>query len=179
MSSCSKCKGRAWLHVGDRVTFGANKTYFSHSHLILKSRLLGVIVNDLGKNTKFYVYNPGPKISKDLEKPKKFKVKIISPIKFEKYLNQVCNGNVIKKRNPSLKSVLKDGSAVYGIGLTKGEQIQLSKFAKKNKLRIFKVRKESISAVFCNHAFLNSGDSKIFRAWQIPVYDISKIKLDS
>ena len=177
VQKCTKCGNRAALHVGDRVAFGGNKTYFSHAHLILKARLLGVIVNDIGKATKYFVYNPGPKIKTDLVKPKMAKVKVISPDKFEEYLNRLCRGNVKKFRNPPLKSIVVEGAPLYGIGLTKSEEVKFNRFAKENKCKIFRVRKESIKAVICNHKFLKSGDADIFRAWGIPVYDISRLNL--
>jgi hypothetical protein len=159
------------------VAFGGNKTYFSHAHLILKARLLGVIVNDLSKETKYYVYNPGPDKEKDLKRPREAKTKIITPQTFEKYLNALCRGNVSYQKNPAFKSIISERSALYGIGLTKLESAKLDKFAKKNGCRVFKVRKQSIAAAICNHNYLDSGDADIFRAWGIPVYDFSKLKL--
>ena len=179
VQKCSKCGNRASLHVGDRVTFGGNKTYFSHAHLVLKARLLGVIVNDIGKHTKFYVYNAGPKSKTDLAKPNRAGIKVISPDLFERYLEKLCRGNIKRIKNPALKSVLTLGSPIYGIGLTKSEVIKINKVAKYYQCKIYKVRKESISAVFCNHSHLNSGDADIFRAWGIPVYDVSRVKVPS
>jgi hypothetical protein len=159
------------------VAFGGNKTYFSHAHLILRARLLGVIVNDLGKGTKYYVYNPGPNIDTDLKRPREAKTKIITPLTFEKYLNALCRGNVSKQKNPPFNKRVFEGAALYGIGLSRLESAKFEKFAKKNGCRVFRVRKQSIVAAICNHKYLTSGDADIFRAWGIPVYDISKIKL--
>ena len=163
---CGKCKGRAQLHVGDRVAFGGNKTFFSHAHLILKARLLGVIVNDIGKNTKFYIYNPGPSKESDLKQPRAAKIKVITPSTFEKYLDSLCRGNVLQKKNPPFKNIIEEGAALYGIGLTKLESAKLHKFAQENGCRVFKVRKQSIAAAISNHKHLDSGDADIFRAWE-------------
>jgi hypothetical protein len=138
---------------------------------------MGIIVNNLGKNTKFYVYNPGPNKENDLRSPRETKIKIITPQTFEKYLNSLCRGNVSDQKNPPFKSRIYEGAALYGIGLTKLESNKLEKFAKINGCRVFKVRKPSVSAAICNHKYLVSGDADIFRAWGIPVYDISKLKI--
>jgi hypothetical protein len=178
LKSCPKCKGNAPLHVGDRVAFGANKTYFSHSHLILKARLKGVIVNDLGKGTRYYVYNPGPKKDEDLIRPRAAGVKIIRPELFETYLSDLCRGNIGPSKKIPLAKLISQSAPIYEIGLTKQERIVFEKFAKRHKCRIFNVRKPSVVAVICNHGHINSGDADIFRSWGVPVYDFSRVKLD-
>jgi len=172
---CKKCNNRKFFHVGDRIALGGNKTFHSHSDLGLLAESKGILVSSLSKYSKVVIINPNGSKPSHYRKSKALGVQSITPAEFEKLIKSFCAGNITPKRNPIFTSRLGEGHRIFPLGLNPTQLAQLKVMIKGTGSIIAIQRKKSLSAVVTSHSMLKSGQANLFRAWEIPVYDFSKI----
>jgi hypothetical protein len=174
-SNCGRCKNTKFFHLGDRVALGGNKTFHSHSDLALLAESKGLLVTSLSKYCKLVIINPNGSKPSHYKKAKELGVQTVMPEEFKKLIKSMCPGNLNYLRNPTFASRLGEGKRVFPLGLTSVQLAQLKSMLKGTGTIIAIQRKKSLSAVVSSHELVKSGRADLFRAWEIPVYDFSKI----
>jgi hypothetical protein len=177
-NQCTRCGNRKFFHIGDRIALGGNKTFHSHSDLALLAESKGLLVTSLSKTCKVVIINPNGSNPSHYKKSMELGVRATTPTEFKILLKNFCSGNIVKLRNPTFASRLGDGMRIYPLGLTKVQLSQLKLILRGTGAIIAVQRKKSLSAVVSSHELINSGRADVFRAWEIPVYDFSKIAKD-
>ena len=178
LTQCARCRGRKFFHIGDRIALGGNKTFHSHSDLALLAESKGLLVTSLSKICKVVIINPNGSNPSHYKKSKELSVRAVTPAEFKTLLKNFCTGSIVKSRNPTFASRLGEGKRIYPLGLTKVQLSQLKVLLKGTGTIIAIQRKKSLSAVVSSHELINSGRADVFRAWEIPVYDFTKISKD-
>lgn len=173
---CTKCKDKVDLHVGDKIAFAHNKTFFSHSDLVLLADSKGLLTaSDEYIDTKYSVINPRGAKKSDYSKASKLKIRVLEPSDFELKIKKVCSGVFPKTTKKPLAQILSRNSRVYPLELSGPQLLELAEKIQPYGAKISKQRRKSITAVVCRDSQSNSGRANLFRSWGIPIYSYGKV----
>ena len=174
--NCKVCKGKVILHIGDKIAFCHNKTYFSHSELVLLAESKGLFTSSSEyKDTKYSVINPNGAKKSDYKIATKLKIEVVTPDEFKNLIKKVCPGVFPSISKKPLNSIITNGSRIYTLELSKDQQDLLATKLEKYEAKISKQKRKTLTAVVCSEAHLKSGRSNLFRFWGIPVFSYGRI----
>lgn len=177
MPNCKKCKGARFFHVGDKVTFGGNKTHHSHRELRPMAEDAGLIFTGRQKSFRAVILNPNSASKRSVDQARRMSSTVLTPDEFVEELKRICRGNLPpepKKR--TLKAVLARGGRVYLLGLTKSQQKSASEIVKKLGGTVAIRRTPNLTAVIYSTRSITSGRIDLYRLHGIPVYQIERIR---
>lgn len=174
--SCPKCKGKKRFHVGSRVSFAGDFSHFSLGSLADKAGLLGFRVS--GSKTKWdvLVSTATSKNSKSVAKAEAAGILVMSPKEFEGEMKKICLGNMSERPNPVFSSLIRQGGRIYYLGSDREHEAVLERFLKRYGMIRAQHRTKKIVAVVAENLFLDSGDARLFRSMDIPIYTYGRIK---
>jgi hypothetical protein len=176
LTSCPKCKGKRTFHIGDSIAFSGDKSFFSLAGLGDAAKIAGLRVHSANKNVVAIITKAEIGSSRTLKSAKKLGILILGPDQFRKELKRICEGNIPKKSNPKISSLINENTKIFAWGLSDAQEKILDDFCKRNSVSRWKVRKSSLTFSITSSIHLNSGNSKILRSLGVPVYDFNKIK---
>ena len=175
LEKCQKCKGKRLLHIADKIAFAGDKSHFSLAYLSEAAKISGLRVFGTSDSLDMLITKRINVVSSSITKAKKMGVLILTPDLFEKELTRICDGNIVNKRNPSLKRAIQDGGKVYPIGLNREEERVFLTFLEKNDLLLAHKRVPTVIAAISSTTLLNSGDAKVLMSMGVPVYNYNRV----
>ena len=174
---CNRCANRL-LHPGDQISFGGDKSEFSTLDLQKLAKFKGLRIQGLSKQVR-YLISSGGSNSATVMKAKLMGIQIISPKQFEKELEKLCQALVKKSTKKPFNKIVKDGSRIYVIGLNQKETSILEDYLKKQGAKISPIMNATLTAAVCSKFMLKSDKSSQLIGLNVPIYDFSRIKLES
>lgn len=177
INDCPKCKGKNFFHIGDKVSFGGNKTYFSHSELRYVAEHAGLLFTGKQKRVRVVILSPNGASRRHHSEAKKFSDRVMTPDEFRLYVSKVCRGRLpkIPKKVP-LKNHLKPGARIFCMIPEKQVDI-VSKYVSQYGARVSNRKTKNLSAVIASKKYLSPGQSDFFRFLGVPVYYFERLQI--
>ena len=173
---CCECSGKIFFHVGDKISFGGNKTYHSHPEIRAIAENSGLLMTGSQKHVRVIVLNPNGALKRHYSEAEKISDKVMTPQEFKRKSLKVCTGKLpAKKRKPSFRSLLVPGNTIYCYAIDSRERRQVEKLVKAYGARITERKTRGVSAVIANRKAMTRGRNNFFQFLEVPVYFIDKI----
>ena len=173
---CPKCRNKIFFHIGDKVTYGGNKTHHSHPEIRDMADIYGLFLTGTQKKVRAVILNPNGAQKKHIEAAEKIAHRVMTPDEFKKEVTKVCRGRVSAKRTkPKFESRLLPGARIYLLGLTDHDEKVITKRVQKSGARITNRRTKSITAVVVDRKFLTQGIQDFYDFLGVPIYYADKI----
>jgi hypothetical protein len=175
-AKCSKCGGRNYFHIGDRVSFGGGFSHFSLRDLSTAALIAGLRVQNARDAIVALVTEADSKTSSTVRSALARKIPVLEPDDFRQKLKNVCDGNVPVMKNPNFSSTIEPGGRYFAIGLDNSDLKLLNAFLKRNSLIKAQYRVASVKAAISSPEGIRSGDALVLKSMGVPVYNINKIR---
>jgi hypothetical protein len=173
---CPKCKGKKRFHVGTRVSFAGDYSHFSLGSLADMAGFLGFRVCGSKSNWDVLVSTATAETSRSVRKAESDGIIVLSPDEFAGEMKKICLGSMSTKPNPIFSTLPREGGRIYYIGANKEHEAILNKFLKKHGMTRAQHRTKKVVAAVSENLFLDSGDARLFKSMDIPVYSFGRIQ---
>ena len=173
---CRICKGKKRFHVGTRVSFAGDYSHFSLGSLTDIAGDLGYRVCGSKSNWDVLVSTATSKTSRSVRKAESDGIIVMSPDEFTAEMKKICLGSMSTRPNPIFSTLPRKGGKIYYIGTNKEHEAILNKFLKKHGMTRAQHRTKKVVAAVSENLFLDSGDARLFKSMDIPVYSFGRIQ---
>ena len=177
-SKCPRCKGKSIFHIGDKVTFGGNKTHHSHSELQDLADDKGLFFSGTQKKVRAIILNPNGANKRHYLQARSMAQLVMTPDEFKSCVKKVCSGNLtLDEAKPGLSSLLVRGARIYPLGLTSHQTKQINSYLREFGAVLSNRRTKALIAVIANKNALTEGRLLFFKYLGVPVYRFDRLKI--